>query len=101
MSSQTDVLASVPLTATGQVSGQNTGNLTRCRIKAVYIVPAGTAGTVVLRDGGASGNIIATLNTVASATQPTYMLMPGEGLLFREDVHGTVTSIGSITLFYA
>jgi hypothetical protein len=55
----------------------------------------------VLRDNGASGTIIATLNTVASATQPTYLLFPGEGLLFRTDVHGTVTNVGSITLFYA
>lgn len=101
MSSQTDILASVPLTATGQVTAQNAGNLARCRVKAVYIVPAGTAGTVELRDGGASGAVIATLNTVASATQPTYMLLPGEGLLFRSDVYGTVTSVGSITLFYA
>lgn len=101
MSTQTDVLASVPLTSTGQFTNQAAANISRCRVKAVYIVPSGTAGSVVLRNGGASGTTIATFNTVASATQPTYILLPGEGLLFGSDVHGTVTSVGSVTLFYA
>lgn len=101
MSTQTDILASVPLTASGQAQNQAAANITRCRVKAVYIVPAGTAGSVVLKDGGASGTTITTLNTVASATQPTYLLLPGEGLLFRSDVYATLTSIGSVTLFYA
>ena len=101
MSMQTDILASQPLTATGQMLNQASANISRCRVQAVYIVPSGTAGSVVLRDGGASGPIIATLNTVASATQPTYMLLPSEGLLFRTDIHATVTSIGSVVVFYA
>ena len=100
MGIQTDVLASVPLTATGQFANQATNALGRTRIKSVYIVPTGTAGSVVFRDGGASGAIVMTLNTVASATQPTYMLIPGQGLLFVTNVHGTVTSIGSVTIFY-
>lgn len=99
--SQTDVLASVPLTSSGQFTNQATANIPRCRVKAIYIVPSGTAGSVVLRDGGASGTTIATFNTVASATQPTYMLMPGEGLLFNTNVYGTLTSVGSVTLLYA
>jgi len=101
MSMQTDILASVPLTASGQAQNQAAVNLTRCRIKAIYIVPSGTAGSVVLKDGGSGGSTIATLNTVASATQPTYMILPGEGLLFRFDVYAALTSVGSVTLFYA
>lgn len=101
MTMLTDVLASIPLTATGQAQNQAAANLSRCRVKAVYIVPAGTAGSVVLKDGGSGGSTIVTFNTVASATQPTYILLPGEGLLFRTDVYATITSIGSITLFYA
>jgi len=101
MSTQTDILASVPLTASGQFTNQAAANIPRCRVKAIYIVPSGTAGSIVLKDGGASGSTIATINTVASATQPTYMLFPGEGLLFRSDVYGTVTSLGSATIFYA
>ena len=97
---QTDVLASVPLTTSGQFTAQNTNNIGRCRIKAVYIVPTGTAGSLVIKDGGSSGSVIATINTVASATQPTYLLMPGEGLLVQTSPYGAVTNLGSATIFY-
>ena len=97
---QTDVLASVPLTTSGQFTAQNTNNIGRCRIKAVYIVPTGTAGSLVIKDGGSGGSVIATINTVASATQPTYLLMPGEGLLVQTSPYGAVTSLGSATIFY-
>mgnify|MGYP001412434989 CR=1 FL=1 len=97
---QTDVLASIPITASGQFTDQATNNISRCRIKSIYIVPGATAGSLVLRDGGASSSIKLTVNTVASATQPTYMLMPGEGLLFQTAVYGAVTNLGSATIIY-
>ena len=97
---QTDVLASVPLTSSGQFTDQATNNIARCRIKSIYIVPGATAGSLVLRDGGSGGTVKATFNTVASATQPTYMLMPGEGLLFQTAVYGTVSNLGSATIIY-
>ena len=97
---QTDVLASVPITASGQFTDQAPTNLARCRVKSIYIVPTATAGSLVLRDGGSGGAVKATINTVASATQPTYMLLPGEGLLFQTAVYGVVTNLGSATIFY-
>ena len=97
---QTDVLASIPITASGQFTDQATNNISRCRIKSIYIVPGATAGSLVLRDGGASSSIKLTVNTVASATQPTYMLMPGQGLLFQTAVYGAVTNLGSATIIY-
>jgi hypothetical protein len=97
---QTDVLASVPLTSSGQFTDQATNNIARCRVKSIYIVPSATAGSLVLRDGGSGGTVKATFNTVASATQPTYMLMPGEGLLFQTAVYGTVSNLGSATIIY-
>ena len=97
---QTDVLASVPITASGQFTDQAPTNLARCRVKSIYIVPTATAGSLVLRDGGSGGTVKATINTVASATQPTYMLLPGEGLLFQTAVYGVVTNLGSATIFY-
>jgi hypothetical protein len=54
-----------------------------------------------LCDGGASGPIIATFNTVASATQPQFLLMPGEGLLFRTSIHVTISNVSFTTVFYA
>lgn len=101
MSMQTDILASVPLTASGQATDQAASNIGRCRVKGLYIVPSGTAGSVVLKDGGSGGTTIATFNTVASATQPTYLLFPGEGMLFRTNVYATLTSVGSVTVLYA
>lgn len=97
---QTDVLASIPITASGQFTNQATNNIGRCRIKSIYIVPSATAGSLVLRDGGASSSIKLTVNTVASASQPTYMLMPGQGLLFQTAVYGAVTNLGSATIIY-
>ena len=100
MSMQTDVLASVPLTNTGQFTNQTPTALGRTRVKAVYIVPAASAGSVIFKNGGSGGTIVMTLNTVASATQPTYLIFPGEGVLFSTDVHGTVANVGSVTIFY-
>ena len=100
MAMQTDVQASVPLTADGQFTNQTPTALGRTRVKAVYIVPTGTAGSVVFRDGGSGSTTVMTLNTVASATQPTYLLLPGEGVLFATNVYGDVTNIGSVTIFY-
>lgn len=101
MSMQTDVLASAPLTSTGQFKNQATNDIKRSRVKAIYIVPTGVAGSVVLKDGGSGGTTKATFNTVASATQPTYLLMPGEGLLFEINVYGVITDVGSATIIYA
>jgi len=98
---QTDVLATVPITSSGAFTDQASNNLGAVRVKAIYIVPTGTAGSVILKDGGSGGTTRATINTVASATQPTYMLLPGEGILFRTSVYGTVSNVGYVTLFYA
>ena len=97
---QTDVLASQVLTADGQFTDQASATIGRARVKAVYMIPSATAGSVVFKNGGASGTTIMTLNTVASATQPTYVLFPGEGVLFSTNVYGDVTNIGSVTIFY-
>ena len=101
MSMQTDVLASQVLTVDGQFTNQASATITRARVKAVYIVPAASAGSVVFKDGGASGTTRLTLNTVGSVTQPTYILFPGEGVLFSTNIYADVTSIGSVTIFYA
>ena len=100
MSMQTDVLASVPLTNTGQFTNQTPTALGRTRVKAVYMIPTGTGGSVIFKNGGSGGTVVMTLNTGASATQPTYLLFAGEGILFSSNVHGTVTNVTSATIFY-
>ena len=100
MAMQTDVLASGVRTSDGQLQDQAGNNLGRIRIKSVYIVPAAGAGSVVFKDGGASGTTRMTINTLASSTSPYYMLMPGEGVLFQNDAYVDVTTIGSVMVFY-
>lgn len=101
MGMQTDILASQVRTTDGQLNNQAGNTIGRARVRSVYIVPSGTAGSVVFKDGGAAGTTRMTINTVASATQPTYMLMPAEGVLFSTNIYVDVTDIGSVMVFYA
>ena len=100
MAMQTDVLASAVRTTDGQLLDQAGDTIIRARVKSIYIVPAATAGSVVFKDGGTGGTTRLTLNTVASAAQPTYLLLPGEGLLFSTNIFVDVTDIGSVMVFY-
>jgi hypothetical protein len=100
MTMQYDVLASAVRTTDGQLLDQAGNTIIRARIKSIYIVPSGTAGSVVFKDGGVSGTTRLTVNTVASATQPTHLLLPGEGLLFSTNIYVDVTDIGFVMVFY-
>ncbi len=100
MGMQTDVLASRPRTDAGQLLDQNSLVIGRCRVKAIYIVPNAAAGQVIFRDGGSGGPIKITVNTVASASTPDYVLMPGEGLLFQENVYIAPSAVLSTMVIY-
>jgi len=98
---QYDVLATKPLTATGNFLDQNNNAIQRARVKTIYAINGASAGSVVIREGGASGDIIMTLNTAASGTAGyTIIPLPGEGILCESGLHGTVTDTTSITLIY-
>jgi hypothetical protein len=98
---QTDVLASAVRTTDGLLADQAGNTLGRNRVKAIYIVPAAGAGSVVFKDGGASGAVKATINTLASSSAPDYLILPGEGLLFQTNIYVDVTDIASVMVFYA
>jgi hypothetical protein len=100
MGMQTDVLASQARTDDGQLLDQAGNTIGRARIKSIYIVPAAGAGSVVFKDGGASGTTKITINTLASSSSPNYMLLPGEGVLFTTNIYVDVTTIGSVMVFY-
>ena len=100
MAMQTDVLASAVRTTDGLLADQAGNTLGRNRIKAVYIVPDTVAGSVVFKDGGASGSVRLTINTLASSTTPDYILIPGEGLLFQTNIYVDLTSVVSVMVFY-
>jgi hypothetical protein len=90
---QTDVLAS-HVEATGtMVTG-------RVRVKGYQFLGAGTAGDIILRDGGSGGTIRLQFNISATPLNPLSFLIPGEGILFYTDVHVTLPTGAKITVFY-
>lgn len=90
---QTDVL-STHVEATGtMVTG-------RVRVKGYQFLGAGTAGDIILRDGGSGGTIRLQFNISATPLNPLSFLIPGEGILFYTDVHVTLPTGAKITVFY-
>lgn len=82
------------LAASGSIVG------TRARVKYLYIVCSGTAGSVVIRDGGSGGTVKATFDTPASATTVVTVDMPGDGLLCDTDVYATLTNVTAVTVAF-
>ena len=71
----------------------------RARVKGLSYVTGGTAGSVVLKDGGSGGTTVLTLNT--PATTDVYDLMiPENGILCATNVHVTVSNVTSVTVLY-
>jgi hypothetical protein len=97
---QTDVLASQPRTTDGQLLNQAGDNIARSRVKALLIVPTASAGSVVFKDGGASGSTKMTVNTLASSTNTDYLILPGEGVLFSTDIYVDLTNVTSVMVWY-
>ena len=75
----------------------------RMRLKGLYAVNTGTAGTVTFRDENASGDIRMQFNTIGTADTSVYPDIPDDGLMFKEGgyVAYTQTKLSSITVFYA
>ncbi len=67
------------------------------RIKGLVLSFA-TGGTVVLKDGGASGTTVFSY-TAPAAAGTVNVVIPGEGILCRTDIHVTLSS-ASATVFY-
>ena len=99
---QYDVLATKPLALTGNFKDQANEDIPRCRVKTIYCKNGTDAGSVVIRQGGAGGEVIMTVETsAASSAGYTIIPVPGEGVLAKSGpLHGTITNTASITLFY-
>ena len=91
MTMQTDVSAT-SLAASGSVFGSRT------RVRGALVEPGTSAGSVVFKDGGASGTTIFTVNTMANG-EPFSVFIPAEGVLFETDVYATLTN-AKVTVFY-
>jgi hypothetical protein len=70
------------------------------RLKAVYFTGTANAGAITFRDGGAGGDIKLTLPSIANATAPTYMLIPGEGIRFSTTLYANLTNVATLTVIY-
>jgi hypothetical protein len=90
----TSDVKSTRLTSTGTIFGG------RNRVKGIYLVPGVSAGTVVIRDGGASGEVVATIDSTAGGNA-SYIKLPEDGLLCTVDSHATITNTAAVTVFYA
>ena len=67
------------------------------RLKGLVISFA-TGGTVVVKDGGASGTTVFSFTAPAAAGVVPVMI-PGEGILCRTDIHVTLAD-ATATVFY-
>lgn len=81
------------------ITSTNTAVNKRVRLKGLSYVTGGTVGSLVVRDGGAGGTTVLTLNT--PATTDIYDLMiPDNGILCATNVHITVSNVTSVTVLY-
>jgi hypothetical protein len=88
---QTDVLA-ISLAASGTISAERT------RVRSLVIEPSASAGSVVLRNGGASGTVLFTVNTVAGG-ETFNILIPAQGVLCTNGAYATLSNT-KVTVFY-
>ena len=87
---------STQLSATGSVVAGS------ARVKSIYVAHSGTAGTVLLRDGGATGTLRCTINTAAAIGEyQTIVPEPGIRCVHATGPHITVTGgVSFVTVFY-
>ena len=74
----------------------------RLRLRGLYAVNTGTAGTITFREGSGTGTIRMQFNTVASANTTQYPDVPEDGILFVGGGYITysVAGLSSMTVFY-
>ena len=74
------------------------------RVKSIYYIRGASAGSVVLKDGGASGTTLLTLTTPGAGSgvdEANTMAIPSDGIKFLTNVYVDVTNVSSVTLFHA
>lgn len=83
----------------GYVNATATVFSDRTRLKGLFVTPGTANGTVVVRDGGASGTILFSTATVANAT-PFSAFIPGEGVLCATNLYVAVTGTGTTAVVF-
>jgi hypothetical protein len=70
------------------------------RIASIYYVASATAGSVVIKDGGASGTTVVDLATPASATATQFIDFSGNPIRCSESAYCDLTDVTSVTVVY-
>lgn len=60
----------------------------------------GTAGSVVLKDGGSGGTVRLTINTPGQGAGEDVKI-PAAGIIFDNDIYVELSSVDAVTVFYA
>ena len=82
------------LTSTGSIQSGRT------RLLSVYYVGHSSAVTLTFKDGGASGTQKLVITTPAGSAADQYQVdMPLDGILFKTDMHLTISNVTSVTVF--
>ena len=64
----------------------------RARVRGVYLIHTGTAGTIPFRNGGAAGTAMLTIPTPAAANSTRDVVIPDEGVMFENGAYVTYTA---------
>jgi hypothetical protein len=91
MGMQTDVKAA-SVAASGTAYGDRT------RVRGALVEPGTGIGSVIFKDGGASGTTVMTINTIAGG-EPFSVVIPAEGVVFSTDLYVALTN-AKVTVFY-
>ena len=89
-------ISSTQLAASGAVTTNS------ARVKSIYVAHSGTAGTVLLRDGGATGTLRCTINT-AAAIGEYQTIIPEPGIHCKSSSGPYIAITGGVsfvTVFY-
>jgi hypothetical protein len=93
MTVQYDV-KSAHLTSSGSVFGGP------ARLKSVSYRGNGSNGSILFKDGGASGTTLLELDVGTSDSFTIYLAIPGEGVRFSTNIYATLSNVSAITCFY-
>lgn len=69
------------------------------RIRSIYYTANTSAGSVVFKDGGASGVTVISIATPANGYGN--IMLPGDGVLCSSNVYVALTNVDSATVFYS
>ena len=75
------------------------------RVLGIYYCSEGVLGTIEIKDGGASGTILATFQTplgsnTAGNEWTTQIDIPGNGLYCATSAYATLSGVDKVTVFY-